>query len=250
MKMDKPEEAFEKKIKQVARAFPYPQAPKLVVFKKQRRYHAIWVGVLVLLASLLAVPPVRAAVAEFLQIGVIRIYATEASLPLALATKSPVEARPIAATQESDAAFGLDGEMSLEEARAKALFPILLPGEPADLGLPDKVFHLYLDGGEAVLLAWLDPQDSQQVAISLWLLGPGVYAGKGPPERILETSVNNARAVWMEGEHVLLFQIGPGAGIHRFVPRNVLIWETRDVTYRLEGDFSLQEALLIAESLR
>jgi len=68
------------------------------------------------------------------------------------------------------------------------------------------------------------------------------------PMVLEETRVNNLHAVWTEGPYVLLMQNG-GMRVTRMIDGHVLIWEDGGVTYRLETDLSMEEAVKIAESL-
>ena len=56
-------------------------------------------------------------------------------------------------------------------------------------------------------------------------------------------------AFWIEGPHLLHL----GGDKHQYVPLvvegNILVWEQDGITYRLESDLSLEEAVKVAESL-
>jgi len=57
---------------------------------------------------------------------------------------------------------------------------------------------------------------------------------------------------WLEGQpHVLYFQDPEGMRIEQSVrlAGNVLLWERGDLTLRIEGDISMEEAVRIAESM-
>jgi hypothetical protein len=55
----------------------------------------------------------------------------------------------------------------------------------------------------------------------------------------------------MSGSHLLvLYQEGSADPTLITVEGNVLVWEDGAVTYRIESNFSLEETLRIAESLR
>jgi len=63
--------------------------------------------------------------------------------------------------------------------------------------------------------------------------------------------VNGRRAIWAEGPYVLQFRRGNRVDYDSAVGRGrVLIWTEGAITYRLETDLSLAEAVQIAESLR
>jgi hypothetical protein len=144
----------------------------------------------------------------------------------------------------------LSGEMSLAQAQTEVDFPIRLPTYPPDLGQPDRVYLQEL-GGSLVILVWLDAV-SARVKMSLTILGPGALAEKQAVSLIQETTVNGQRAVWVTGEHPVQLQSGEYQ-MTRLAQGNTLIWSREEVggalTYRLEGDFPLAEAVKIAESL-
>ena len=119
---------------------------------------------------------------------------------------------------------------------------------PTGIGEPDRVFVQDADGPMTVLV-WLDHQDPDQVKMSLHFIPKGSWAvDKFSPQGIDETNVNGRRAVWAVGPYPLLLQDGD-LKITRLVNGHVLIWEDGSVTYRLETDLSMDEAVRIAESL-
>ena len=68
------------------------------------------------------------------------------------------------------------------------------------------------------------------------------------PVVIEETQVNGQRAIWAVGPYPLFLRNGD-IQFTRLIEGHVLIWSDGDVTYRLETDMDLEEALKIAESL-
>jgi hypothetical protein len=211
--------------------------------------------ILIILGGLLAVPQVRAAVVEFLQIGAIRIFLVEPT-PTPTSTPAPAASNatstPLPRPSPTPLASLLDlaGETTLAEAQAQVDFPIRLPIYPAGLGSPDRVFSQNI-GGPAVVLVWLDPNQPEQVRLSLHQLGPGAFAEKGNPGSIQETTVNGRQALWTEGPYILQFRRGNRVDydLRRLVTGRVLIWVEGEVTYRLETDLPLEEAVRVAESL-
>jgi hypothetical protein len=216
---------------------------------------------IIVLAVLMAVPPVRAQILEFIQIGVIRIFQVEptptttptapqsaAVLPGVAITPSPaLTQRPTSTPLHS--LLNLAGETTLGEAQRQASFPLEVPTYPADLGPPDLVFVQDLDG-EVVILVWLDPADPNRVQLSLhFYSGEGNITGeKIEPVLVQETEVNGNPAIWAAGPYVLKLRTG-SMEVMRLIEGRVLIWEVGEITYRLETDLELQEALKIAESL-
>jgi hypothetical protein len=72
---------------------------------------------------------------------------------------------------------------------------------------------------------------------------------KQQPPEVETTDVNGRIAVWTTGPYVLMTQLGWLVEF-RLVEGHVLIWADGPLTYRLETDLSLDEAVRIAESLR
>ena len=212
--------------------------------------------VLVLFASLMLIPPARAAILEFIQIGVVRIFRAEPTPAPPPNQEPPAQVLPVTATPVATMQplipilKNLAGEATLEEAQkeTKNYYPILLPSYPADLGQPDYVFVQDADGPMTILV-WTDPQNPDQVLMSLHFLPPGSWAiKKMEPTVIEETSVNGQQAVWTTGPYLMRLTNGD-MQLTRMINGHVLIWEGANVTYRLETDLPLEEAVKVAESL-
>ena len=262
--LQQPQHPLEARLLRAAGQFPYPATPDLAGSIQQITQSAptgripsrlAWAAlVLVIVASvLLAVPPVRAAVLEVLRFGAVRIFLIE---PTPVPTLPPPTdghaARPMATPRPTPTPLAslldLAGETTLAEAEAQVDFPIRLPGYPPDLGPPDQVFLQDFDG-PLLVLVWLAPGQPARVRLSLHQLGPGTFAGKGAPTVIEETSVNDKPALWLEGEHLLTLRNG-NFGPRRLVYGHVLLWAEDQITYRLETDLTLEEAVRVAESVR
>jgi hypothetical protein len=221
-----------------------------------------------LLVVLFAVPGVRAEIVRFFQVGVVRIFpatATQTAFPVfpqVPLTATPLAASPSTATPRISLTpfvvqnetpsnitlSSLAGETTLEAAQADLSFPVRLPTYPADLGKPERVF--LQEDGPMLILVWTDPANPQNVLLSLYEIGPeSVMIHKFAPRVIQETQVNGQYAVWVEGPY--LVQLTDGTYAQRMlVAGNTLIWEENGITYRLESDLSLGEAVKIAESLK
>jgi len=219
--------------------------------------------VILVLAILFAVPGVRAEIVRFFQVGVVRIFPPAPpptafpSPPQIPGTATPAAVFPgIATPLASDTPYGpphkvtiedIAGETTFEAAQARVSFPIRLPAYPANLGAPERVF--LQENGLMVVLVWTDPADPQKARLSLHEIGPGsILVGKFEPRVILETQVNEQYAVWVEGPYLVRLTDGD-IDFRRTVDGNTLIWEEQGITYRLESDLALEEAVQIAESL-
>ncbi|MCQ3938304.1 MAG: hypothetical protein DPW18_14830 [Chloroflexi bacterium] len=249
---------FEKQLTEIAKGMDYPPTPDIAGFvsarlrpaRSPRLISKTWAWsltiALILLLSLLLIPPARAAILEFIQIGIVRIFpqpiepTAEPIQTIAPSTATPISSLPFLET--------IAGKTTLADAQKRVNYPILLPAYPADIGEPDYVFVQNADGNMTILV-WLDPQNPESVLMSLHFVPPGSWAiTKVSPTLIEETTVDGVRAIWAVGPYPLRFTNGD-LDFTRIVNGNVLIWADDTVTYRLETDLSLEEALKIAESL-
>jgi hypothetical protein len=248
---------WETQVREMARQVPYPPTPDIAGAVSERlavrprptpHLNPAWALLLVLalLIGLLATPPVRAAILEFLQIGGVRIRLVE---PTPEPTVAPATVTPPPTPISS--LLDLAGETTLAEAEQKARFRVRLPTYPPDLGPPDGVFYQEL-GGPAVVLVWLDPQQPERVHLSLHILAEGALVEKGLPTTVATTTVNGRPAVWTTGPYLLVYrqQGGQQWDFRRLVEGHVLVWSENLLTYRLETDLSIEEAVRVAESLR
>jgi hypothetical protein len=260
---EQPFDRWESQLEQTARTFSYPPTPdiahtvsrRLSARRAQRSAYssrAIWplVAAALVIIGLLLVPPVRAGILEVLRIGAVRIWLVEPTSTPLPPTSEPTRTQPTITPRPSPltSVLELEGETTLGEARQRLTFPIRLPGYPADLGPPDKVF--VQDFGEPLLiLVWLDDAQPERVKLSLYQFPPGPYAEKSRPAQITPATVNGAPAFWTEGPHMLITRSRHHM-LHRLVNGPVLIWTEGTMTYRLESDLPEAEAIRIAESLR
>ena len=253
-------EPIESRLAALAKEFQYPPTPSVSdavmshirgpVNRSRFSRQLAWAlaMIIVLLAGLMFVPPVRAAVLEFIQIGIVRIFPALVESPIPT-TEAPLTATP-APTKSSLIPLleTIAGETTLESARNIVDFSIPLPAYPSDLGQPDRVF-LQDAGGWMVILVWLDPQQPDRVKMSLHLIEAGSWTiDKYHPEIVKETTVKDLRAVWAVGEYPLIMR-NADVQFTRLIDGHVLIWEENKITYRLETDLALDEAIRVAESL-
>lgn len=234
-------ERLERRLQRYGGGFSYPSTPDLVTSPTRRpaagRRRLAWALVVVLFAvALVAVPPVRAQLVEWLRIGGISIQAPDATADEGM----PEVNLPLYGLAD------LTGESSLEQARASVDFSIGLPGYPPDLGGPD---HVYLQafGPEQyfAILAWGDESAPNLV---LYVQGPGPQLTKSEPDSLIEVPIDNSAGAYVQGTHLLILHGADAYGV--LVEAPVLIWEGEGgMTYRLEADLPLDEMILIAESI-
>ena len=282
-----PAERLEAQLLAVARALPYPATPNLAPAVLARTRAALpsarpvgaaaaprpatrrapaWqtrplglalAAVLVVAISLLAVPAVRSGVIDFLELGSVRILfgptatPTLAATPAATLTGTP---RPTATLRPTitplASVLDLAGETTLADARASVNLPLRLPTYPAGLGEPDAVFVQDLEG-EAVVFVWVAPDDPSQVVMSLHILSTTQLTEKmmkHNPASVEFTRVNGREAFWTTGPYYVVARSGFYAEM-RLITGHVLVWYEGEITYRLETDLSVEEAVRIAESL-
>jgi hypothetical protein len=234
------------------------------------------VSILLFVVSLLAVPDVRATLGSWLRLGAVEIVFPTPTLPTVPAeqpiivptalpglastvipppapktapTSTPAT-RPTATSLAS--VLDLTGETTLDEARKRVQFPVKVPIYPEALGPPDRVFIQEFDG-PVVVLVWTEPGAGDQVRMSLHILGVDVFARKFVEHytQVAETTVHSSRALWVVGPHMLNFyERKSGRSGGRRVVGHVLIWEDKGITYRLETELPLEEAVRIAESAK
>jgi len=255
---------FEKQLLSISKGLDYPPTPDVASsvmrhLRSSRRPRFLsrplaWslTILLILCSSLMLIPSARAAIIEFIQIGVVRIFRAEPTPlvpPNEQAPVFPVTATPGPTSEPLIPMLErLAGEMTLEEARQFVDYPILLPSYPPGLGQPDRIFVQDADGAMTILV-WTNPAQPEDVLMSLHFIPDGSWAVKKvSPLVIQETTVNGQPAIWAIGPYPLRYS-NEAIDFVRLVDGHVLIWAEGDVTYRLETDLSLEEAIEIAESL-
>lgn len=249
---------FESRIHSIASEMDYPPTPEVagsVMTRLQdggrprftsRRFAWSLTIIFVLVSSLMLIPPARAAIIEFIQIGIVRIFPQqiETQEPLVPLTTTPGEQLPSLIPLLNNIA----GETELTDAQENTPYPLLLPTYPSDLGLPDHVYVQDVEGAMTVLV-WIDPHLQEDVILSLHFIPAGHWAvRKFEPSVTQETQINGQWAIWTEGPYPLFMRNGT-VEVMRLIEGHVLIWEDDEITYRLETDLNLEEAIKIAESL-
>jgi hypothetical protein len=243
-------EHLEEQIREAAAAFPYPPTPdiagavhaRLMPPQQAARGHrrlataAVAALILCLLAAMVAVtavPQARAALLRILQIGAIQINLLEEPLP---AAREPMQPISIA---------DLGREINWEEARDLVTIPD--PPFPPVLGRPAAIYGQNLLYREPVVTYfWPAEQERPQILTTLIAL-PQMGLKWAAGEQFSAAEVAGQPAAWIEGPHLFDLEQGRTDPSTR-VATNVLIWSDGQITYRLEGDLSLAEALQIAES--
>jgi hypothetical protein len=105
-------------------------------------------------------------------------------------------------------------------------------------------------GATMVTLVWLVPGSETDIRLAIQMLDErniGIKYYNRDDYR--ETQVRGQRGSWLEQPHIQLFY-GSDGEYRRLVSGNVLIWTEDRITYRLEVDAPLDEAVTIAESMQ
>lgn len=192
------------------------------------------IAVAALLATL-AIPDARSALLRFLDLGGARIELVD-ELPPVAQTPPGLE-------------FTLGERVSLDEARRSASFDLLELEEAPDavyLGDRGTVWFLY---GEPDAVRLLVAQTPRLAVDEPFVLKKLAESGT----RVEQASVRGARAYFVSGEpHVVMLLDEFGMTIPESVrlAQDVLLWEERGRTVRVEGDLSLEQALEVAGSLQ
>jgi hypothetical protein len=252
---EKPElnehEEWEMRVQKTSREFEFPTTPNIAQQVKRQLRPAPRSSVLGRVAAILlvllmtivvSVPEIRASVLEFLTIGAVRI------IPVAQPTLTPAPT-PIQLSIDSLPMLEFGTEVTLEEAQTAVDYAIPLPTMPQDLGSPN---HVYLQETSLpmVVLVWDAPQGLNTTWLILYIINSRDTFFKFDPNDPQMTTVNEHQAAWLTTPHLLEFVERSTGVVRREIEANVLIWQDGAVTYRLEGELTLEQALEIAESLQ
>ena len=206
-------------------------APRARALRRQLRWRTVPVVVAALLAVLIATPPGRAAIIHVLRFAGIELRQEPGPVPSPRSSASLPGARPT----------------SLEQARHQVSFPILVP---AALGRPGEV--VVSDGGRVVSLIYrTTPYGLVRMDEFAGRLDQIYFEKIVHSNDVTEVEVNGTKALWIKGPHELVYVTRDGyeaAASARLTAGNTLIWGTRQVAVRLEGNLDKTAALAIAGS--
>jgi hypothetical protein len=200
----------------------------------RRLVFALAAVVIAALLATLAIPDARSALLRFFQIGGERIEL--------------VDELPEVAPTPPDLGLMLGVRVPLAEARRRAAFDLLeLEEEPDAVYLGDRgtVWFLYGRPDAARLLVAQTPRLEPDEAYFLKKLAPRTS--------VKRVSVRGVPAYFVSGEpHLVVLVDERGNSIFDSVrlAQDVLVWEERGRTIRLEGDLTRREAVALAESMR
>jgi hypothetical protein len=182
------------------------------------------------LVVLIATPQGRAAISHVLRFAGIEFR------------QGPAPVRP----RESGALPG-ERPMSLEQARHEVSFPILVP---TVLGRAGDV--VVSDGGRVVSLIYRRaPYGLVRLDEFAGQVDQVYFEKFGYLADVTRVEVNGVRGLWIKGPQELIYVTRDGTtatASARLTTGNTLVWGTRRVALRLEGDLSKAAALAIASS--
>src|SRR5688572_2859505 len=147
---------FENKLQLISKGLDYPSTPDISAsvmknilpathkrFMPRRLAWSLTI-ILILFLSLFAIPPVRAAILEFIQIGIVKIFPQNIE-PTSESVPTITPAPSMLPLLEA-----IIGETTFEEAQEKVDYPILLP---LNFGEPNYVY-VYDAAGDMTILVW------------------------------------------------------------------------------------------------
>lgn len=216
---------------QAAGRRPTP-APGGGVFRRRLGWRAAVVVVAAMLALLIATPQGRAVI-----VHVFRFAGVE------------LRQGPGPANSPTRAALPGERQTSLEQARHRVSFPILVP---AALGRPGEV--VVSDGGRVVSLIYRrTPHGLVRIDEFAGHLDQAYFEKFVQLSDVTRVEVNGTKGLWIKGPHDLVYITRngtPAVASARLTTGNTLIWATRQVALRLEGNLGKAAALAVARSAR
>jgi hypothetical protein len=240
--------SLERELTSLASSVEWPEAPDVTAAVAGRiaepaprpRMHRprLAVALVVLLAALLAVlavPPARTAILDWLGIGGARIVRVD-QLP---------------AIEPSPGLEILGDEMSLEAARSRAGFRFADP--PRDEPAPDvirvapgiRVSYIWREGERVRLLLTQFPGSVDDPALLKKLVGSSTS--------VEELTVDGDRAIWLEGGPHVVYFVAPDGDVQYdqgWLAGNTLLVDRDGVTLRIEGALERDEAVELASAVR
>jgi hypothetical protein len=227
---------LETALRQLGREVAFPPTPDLAPairgqldrprFRHRRVAIALVSAVVVAIGAAFAVPQARTAILDWLGLRNVSVVRVE-KLPAVPAHGN----------------LDLGQRVTLDAAKRRAPW-LLVPD-----GTPDSVWvNESLPGGKVSLL-WGTPSNIRLLLTE--------FTGRTYVEKVIQgdTQVERVKigsaGVWFQGPHVVMFQDRDGRfrESHARLARNTLVWQMGDVTLRLEGGLTRDEALRIARTV-
>jgi len=212
--------------------------------------------VLILVAVLTFSPEARAAAVDILRLRGVEIF--RGPVP----TASPAPSRSGAATATPSPSLGLGERVTLEVARQRAGYPVLVPADPL-LGEPDEIWVRATGTSTQVSFVYrtragvpVSPQAGVSAIVTEF--GGGTVApqffGKVIDQntRLESLQVNGGPGFWLEGQpHQFFYEDRVGIVTESLrLAGNTLIWQQGSLVVRIEAQVDRATALRIAASMR
>ncbi len=265
---------WEAAVARVAAGYPYPPTPTLAAAVRPeaaaraarpagrtppRRAWAVGLAAVLalLLLGVLAVPQSRAAVwAWVTEIGAVRIFVDETPPATATASSEPGGLSPSAPLSPAGKPVPLallavaPGEAIPVEALDEFTgFPVVRPPVESEWGAPDEaVIHPAL-GRNMVTWVWRRGDQGGEPYLTLSQTDVPALAFKmAAQEQVEDVRIREMAGLWVAGPHTFALPIDGQPDAQAFAS-NVLLWTDGTMTYRIEGDIGLNDAIRLAESL-
>jgi len=226
---------LETALRQLGGEVAFPPTPDLASaigtrLERPRFWHrpvaiALAVVVVAAIVSVLAVPQSRSAILDWLGLRNVSVVRVE-KLPAVPAHGN----------------LDLGQRVTLDDAKRRAPWLLIPDGRPDSAWVNES-----LPGGKVSLL-WGTPSNVRLLLTE--------FTGRTYIEKVIQgdtqverVKIGNA-GVWFQGPHVVMFQDRDGRfrESHGRLARNTLVWQLGDITLRLEGGLTKDEALRIART--
>jgi len=245
---------LEQQLRDLGRELAFPPEPDLVARVRAataRRGRPRWrrplaialLALAVAVGAVLAVPDARSTVLRWIGIGSVRVELVD-ELP----------------ALEVQGRLDLGTEVGAAEARRRFGRPLLRP-RGDEVGDPDAVYVGAGPSGDRVTFLWGSPAEPKLLLQQFRgavdpALGKKVVQDKklGQGTSVRFATVNGAPALGLFGAPHFLMYLDPVTGEpledQVYLAGNVLLWESGDLTLRLEGDLTFAEMLRVARRTR
>jgi hypothetical protein len=245
---------LERRLAEVGRGWDPPATPNVAAMvtarladaarparRRPRRALVVLIAALVGAGAVAAIAPAREAILDLFSIGGAEVR--------------EVPVVPAAPTPSSLADLDLGEEITVRSAPSMVTFPV---GRPTVLPTPSRVFIRTPPAGGMVSFVWTDgaglpePVAGDVRAVLSQFTGRPFLEKLAASGSVQHVTIGGEPAVWLPGpDHVLIYE-GPDGSFGdergRLVSR-ALVWTARGITYRLEGGFTKERAIAVAESL-
>lgn len=211
-----------------------------------------------LLAVLAFSPEARATATDILRLRGVEIFRGPVPSP------SPSRSPGSILTPTPFPSAGLGVLVSLDEAKSRAGYPVVVPADPI-LGAPDEVYLRAVPGSTAVSFVYRErpgiPVSAQAGVAAIVTEFAGATVDENFFGKVLDrtttlekVTVNGQPGFWIQGTpHFFFYQASPPGNVQQETLRlagNTLIWTQGALLLRLEAQVDQATAIRIAQSVR